>query len=254
MDSPPLHLVKVPLRVDRLLWIARRRGITVRDLDDGYLVHCLLREVWQDVAPAPFVVRGSGRTLDVWGYSSANASVLTSHARDFGDPAVLEAMDNLDSIASREMPRFEKGRVVGFLARVCPVVRLARDGHGHHAGAEVDAYVARSLGAPSSATLSRDDVYREWFQLRMKDRSVTGAEVLRVRLAGISSRGVVRRTQGEERRARTLQRPDVHVEGELSIVDGDDFVRFLGHGVGRHRAFGFGAVIVVPPGTTHEPH
>jgi hypothetical protein len=35
----PLHLVKVPLRPETLASIARRRGLLLRDLDDGYLLN-----------------------------------------------------------------------------------------------------------------------------------------------------------------------------------------------------------------------
>lgn len=252
MAEETLHLVKVPLRADRLVAIAKRRQINVRSLDEGYLTHCLLAELWQANAPAPFVLRGSGRTLDAWGYSRLDAPALIGHARAFGDPAILDALDGIEAIASKAMPRFDKGRRVGYLARVCPVARLATARDGHRAGAEVDVFLSRCFSAGPSVSLSREAVYREWFVGRVGDTAVTGARVDHTRVAGIARVRLVRRTQGIERAARSLERPDVRLEGDLVIEDGDAFLRFLAHGVGRHRAFGFGALMIVPPGTTHD--
>lgn len=253
MTSPAIHLVKVPLRADKLAGIAKHRGLRLRDLDEGYLVHCLLAEVWQDSAPSPFVVRGSGRTIDVWGYSSSDASMLIEHARSFGDPELLESMGGGGTIASRPMPVFATGRTVGFLTRVCPVVRLAKSRNGHRAGAELDAFLSACFATDAETSVSREDTYREWFVKRFGDSSAAGATVARVAVAAMMRSRVVRRTQGAERQARVLERPDVRLEGELVIEDGAAFLRLLARGVGRHRAFGFGALMVVAPGTTHEP-
>lgn len=251
MSEEALHLVKVPLRADRLASIAKRRQIRIGDLDDGYLAHCLLTELWQTRAPAPFILRGSGRTFDIWGYSQTAAPELIEHARAFGDPDILSALDTVEAISSKPMPRFAKGRHIGFLARVCPVARLSKPVNGHRAGAEIDVFLSKCFAARPAESLSREAVYREWFATRLSDTSATGAVVERVSVAAFSRTRLVRRTQGNVRDARPLERPDVRLEGDLVIEDGDAFLRFLAHGVGRHRAFGFGALIVVPPGTSH---
>jgi CRISPR system Cascade subunit CasE len=253
MIRSQLHLIKVPLRMEKLTALAARRGIRARDLDEGYLAHCVVRELWQESAPAPFVLRGRARAVDLWGYSRVDANWLVTRAHEFGDPSILECLDGLDAIVSKEMPRFDAGRQVGFLTRVCPVARLARPTHGHKAGAEVDVFLARAFASGKAEGLSREEVYREWFSERMRDASVLGARITSLRVAGIARSRVVRRTQGESRHARALERPDVRIEGNLSIEDGDAFLRFLAHGVGRHRGFGFGAVLVVPPGHGYEP-
>jgi CRISPR system Cascade subunit CasE len=246
-----LHLVKVPLRIDKLATIAKRRDIPLRDLDDGYLAHCVLRELWQDAAPTPFVLRRAGRILDAWGYSRADYHALVEHARAFGDPTVVGAIDDVDAIASKPMPRFESGRRIGFLLRACPVVRLAKARAGHRAGAEVDAFLARCFEVGPSEVVDREAVYRGWLEKRLGDRATSGVVAETIRIAGIAREGLVRRTQGDNRQARRLQRPEVCFEGDLVIEDGDRFLRLLAHGVGRHRAFGFGALIAVPRGTSH---
>lgn len=248
-----LHLVKVPLRSDKLMAIARRRGLPLREIDDGYLCHCIMRELWQERAPAPFVLRGSGRTLNAWGYSPADAKTLVEHAQAFGDPSLLAAISDIESLVSKAMPRFRAGRHLGFLLRACPIVRLARATNGHSAGAEVDAFLARCFAAGREVVVSREDVYRDWAAARLNQQAITGATLTRVRVAGISRERLVRRTQGDGRKAHRLERPDVRFEGDLVVVDGERFNAWLAHGVGRHRAFGFGALILVPPGTSYAP-
>lgn len=242
-----LHLVKIPLRPEKLIAIARSRSLPLRDLDDGYLCHCLMREVWQARAPAPFVLRRNGRTLDVWGYSNSDAGALVDHARAYGDPSLLAAFADSDLVASKRLPRFDVGRRVGFFVRTCPIVRLARATNGHNVGAEVDAFLARCFAAGKEVAVSREQVYREWIASKINQPEVTGAALAWVRVAAMSRERLVRRTQGSERRAKRLERPDVRFEGEIVVVDGDRFYSWLARGIGRHRAFGFGALILVPP-------
>jgi CRISPR system Cascade subunit CasE len=246
-----LYLVKIPLRPENLMALARNRALPLRDLDDGYLCHCVMRELWQERAPAPFVVGARGRSLNVWGYSDSDAKLLIEHARAFGDPSLVAVIEDLSAVASKEMPQFEPGRRLGFLLRACPVVRLASARNGHVAGAEVDAFLARCFAAGKDIDVSREQVYRDWITARINQENTTGVILERVRVAGISRERLTRRTQGSERRASRLERPDVRFEGELVVVNGARFQGWLTHGVGRHRAFGFGALMLVPPGTTH---
>jgi CRISPR system Cascade subunit CasE len=270
MPDEPLFLVKVPLRAEKLAAIARRRQIGLRNLDDGYLVHCLFGELWQGDAPAPFVLRGSGRRLDAWGYSRTAALALAKHALAFGDPAIVEAIASIDAISSKPMPRLETGRRVGFLVRVCPVIRLSKAVGSLRAGSEIDVFLARCQAAGQHKGLSRETIYREWFVAQLGDATRCGAVLARatgvatgpaeddvvqeavLRVAAIGRVRLVRRTQGDVRVARWLVRPDVRLEGDLVVQDPDIFLRFLARGVGRHRAFGFGAMILVPPGTSHD--
>ena len=251
MSNELLHLVKVPLRADRLVSIAKRRNIRLRDLDDGYLAHCLLRELWQTSAPAPFVLRGSGRTLDVWGYTRASHTELIDHARSFADPSVFAALDGIEEIVSKRMPLFPKGRRIGFVARLCPVTRLSKAMNGHRPGAEIDVFLAKGFAAGPTTFLSREAVYREWLTGKLSDIAGVGARMERVTVAAFTRTRLVRRTQGQARSAQSLERPDVRVEGDFVIEEGNTFLDFLAHGIGRHRAFGFGAVLVVPPGTPY---
>lgn len=243
----PLHLVKIPLLFEKLVAIARQRGFPVREVDEGYLAHVVLRELWQEGAPAPFVLRGSGRSVDVWGYSSWDAARLVDHAVSFGDPSLIAAVAEVGGIASRPMPTFEAGRLLGFEVRACPVVRLASGRSGHRRGAEIDAFLARCFEA-GDGPVSREDVYCDWLMRNLAPATRSGVTVARVGIRGISRVRLVRRTHGKSRTSSRIERPDVRFAGEVIVADGSRLLEYIAHGVGRHRAFGFGALMLVAPG------
>ncbi len=58
---------------------------------------------------------------------------------------------------------------------------------------------------------------------------------------------VYRRAQGGARKGHTLQRPDVVYRGTVQVTDPDAFHAWLRRGVGRHRSFGFGMVLLERP-------
>ena len=245
-----LHLLRVPLRPERLAAMAKQMGIPLRDLDEGYLCHYVTRGLWQDNAPAPFLLRPAGRTLDVWGYSLVDAPALVEHARAFGDPALLETVADLDAVASRPVPELSTGRVLGFALRACPVARLSRGTNGHRRGAELDAFLVRCFSAGPDAPVSREDVYREWLVARLNAQRA-GVEPGLIRIAAVSRERLVRRSQGPDRRAGRLERPDVRFDGTITVTDPDWFRDALRHGIGRHRAFGFGALMLIPAGSSY---
>lgn len=44
----------------------------------------------------------------------------------------------------------------------------------------------------------------------------------------------------------SLTRPAALLQGEMIIQDGDQFQALLARGIGRHRAFGFGMLLLKP--------
>lgn len=245
-----INLVRVPFRVEALVRLAKQRRLPIRELDDGYLAHSILRELWQENAPAPFVLRERSNRMEAWGYSAATAAKLQDHARAFGDPSLLAALDGgLDAIASKVVPSFPAGKRVGFMVRVCPVVRLS-NGRGGKKGREVDAFLARCWQVGKDVVVSRECVYREWLQTRFTPDRV-GVRLERVIVDAYQRERFVRRTQpGSDgtRRGASIERPDVRLSGELVVENSDLFSEMLRRGVGRHKAFGFGMVLLVPPG------
>ncbi len=240
-----LRLARLHLDSRKLIELGRRRRLPIRDVDTGYLVHCMMGELFGDAAPKPFSVgRQIRRSIEILAYTGRSEEELRRHADAFADPWVHGASD-WDEFAVKPMPEaWPPGTRVAFSARVCPVVRVARGSTTHRPGAELDAFLARCAAEGSNTPVSRQDVYREWFMARIPPAA---ARPRGLRLEGFKLERLVRRNQAEDRTSSVKARPDVHVAGELQIVNGDAFTVLLGRGIGRHRAFGFGMLLLRPP-------
>jgi CRISPR system Cascade subunit CasE len=223
--------------------------------DEGALLHAGLSQLFAagpdraDVPVHSFAVDdtraaslGQSDLLVLLAYSSMSAAELTAAM----GPARTDLMRHCET---RRMPDFEAGQRLGFRTRVCPVTRtrkpgdwaavVDRQGRGKHR--ELDAFVHAALAVAPGTQLAREDVYGRWLQRQVHR---TGACALGdVTLAEFRLETMRRR--GNDR----LVRPNVVLQGTLTISDAGAFRRLLARGVGRHRAFGFGMLLLRPIGT-----
>lgn len=246
--SDTLHMVRLALHVDGLVTLGRRRHLPIRHLDEGYIVHCLLGELFGERAPKPFAIVGHrARLVDVLAYSFEPAAALMDHAQAFADPSAYNTVD-WQAIESKPMPAsFRAGRRVGFEIRLCPTIRKHAKGAKHRKGAEVDVFVARCWDVGAGMAVSREDVYVSWLDDQLDRHGgcrLDGAALRSFQL----SRLLRRRTTNGTRHTSTVQRPDARITGTVTVVDGARFHSLLTRGVGRHRAFGFGMMLLRPPG------
>lgn len=243
---PVLRMLQMKLSSHGLLQLGRRRRLPLRDVDEGYLVHCALGELFGDLRPTLFSVRsGRGRYLEVLAYAPHGVGELREHAEAYAEPRVYSVCD-WNTLSEKSMPTsWREGMLLGFETRVCPVVRTANDRAKRKAGAEVDAYLAAVEGLAGADAPSRADVYSEWLR-RQCDESRSGAEILRLEMVAFRLTRLVRRTHDEQRRSRVQERPDVAMRGVLAVRNARSFNAFLRRGIGRHRAFGFGMLLLRP--------
>jgi CRISPR system Cascade subunit CasE len=119
---------------------------------------------------------------------------------------------------------------------------MSSAGAHHPAGAEVDVFVAACwrAGDPKVA-VSREQIYRDWLVKRIE---ASGARVGQSEMTQFKLERMVRRTQGDPRKSHTMDRPAATFRGTLEIADSVAFDRLLRRGVGRHRAFGFGMLLL----------
>lgn len=252
----PFYMLRLRLHSRALAALGQRRRLPHRADDTGYLVHSFLRELFGELAPSPFSIeREEGRLLEVLAYADYRASQLREHASIFADPFHDSGVD-WASFADKPVPdEWRPGQRLGFKVRVCPVVRRAKPGlGGEAAGREMDVFLARIEANPADAA-DRYATYLEWLGAAL-ERS-TGASMLRASVDSFRLRRLVRRngshepttvpaTRSSDRGA--SGRPDVTVLGELTVTDSAAFVKLLRRGVGRHRAFGFGMILLRPGG------
>ena len=245
-SSSRLYMTQLELDQAGLARLGGRHGSPPHVSDTGHLVHCALAALFGDLAPGPFRVdTARGRWLRVLAYGGHAAEELGHVAGAFATPEAY-ALCRWDTLAQKQMPEaFPVGSRLGFELRACPVVRMGTKGPHHRKGAEVDAFLAECWRAGEDVTVDRGEVYRRWLSEQLERRG--GAVAKCIALARFRRARLVRRTQGSGRKTRTPERPDALLRGELEVLDESDFRSLLARGLGRHRAFGFGMLLLRPP-------
>lgn len=245
-----LHLVRVSVDARGLYSFAGKSSAMGPQLDIGYAVHALFGALFdhgvdpsERVAPKPFTVGEDKRgVFDVHGYSGLSHDALRERARQFADPLAWGASD-LDGMVSRPMPTsFAAGARLGFEARVCPTRRVKKRGPMDRDAAEVDAYLARKWASEEGAVLDREAIYRDWLAEQVGRNGAATIEV--ARMTRFQGGTFLRRTQGEKRKGHASGRPDVTFRGVLTVQAPDAFAAVLARGLGRHRSFGFGMLLL----------
>nr|WP_294548535.1 type I-E CRISPR-associated protein Cas6/Cse3/CasE [uncultured Rhodopila sp.] len=212
------------------------------------------------------------RPLTVLAYAADDIATLHAHAKQIGDDLALAAIAWEDA-DSKPMPPFAAGQRLGFRVRVCPTLRVGKRHPCFEPGAEVDPYLAliarevaeRATAQPGACELTlrrevvdaappREIVYRDW----LCDRIGVAAAVGDARLASLRDARLWRRGEpGESAAAKMHGRPrprlgrraamgrrEAVFEGTLEVRDAGAFRDLLARGVGRHRAFGFGMLLL----------
>jgi CRISPR system Cascade subunit CasE len=227
-----LHLVRLPLRPPQLLRFAAEQGIADPDPLLGYTCHAWLTALLGKLAPKPF--RYIERRREVLGYVNADRSALLEHAKAFAPPLAWDALD-ATGVATKLMPNnWRVGKTLQLEVLLCPVVRQRAN--------EKDAYL-HALDRLGNQAPTRVDVYRQWFTARC-DKALSFGNV---EVRGLQSRvAMLRRARNGQNRLLRIQRPQVLLSATAAIADKDEFAMLVAAGVGRHRAFGFGMLLLAP--------
>ena len=250
-----LQLVRLSLDPRALAAFAVANGAS--DDDGGYALHLALRRRYGEAGPQPFrLMEGRGGAMSLLGYTADGGGLQ--------DAAALPSADaDLDHVFGppelRAMPReWREGARYRFDLRARPVVRFggrvrearaARDGawlnRGGRAAQEVDAFVAACERAGEGVPVDREAVYRDWLARRLAPAAaLVGCELEQFR------RVQTRRSSHGKPGARKVQGPEATLVGTLAVTDADAFAALLARGVGRHTAFGYGMLLLSPPGRT----
>lgn len=243
-----LYMVRMELDIPRLMGLRGRRHLPSGNADTAYLVHCALGETFGEDAPKPFVIESSAqsvssRRLSVLAYSPQDIDALCARAQALESPAASPIID-WKHMDGKPLPaEWPTACRLSFQVRVCPVVRMAKQGPTHRKGAEVDAFLAQcwAVGDPK-IPVNREVVYQDWFAQQIARHG--GAELVEVKTQGFQIERLLRRTQGENRQSRHCQRPEAFISGVLEVTQGKAFAELLRRGIGRHRAFGFGMLLL----------
>ena len=252
-----IHLIYFPLDMRELNQWAGRRGLMRRHAyDEGYVLHVLTAGMFGNSALRPFRLFSSERRPQAtfYAYSALDAGELCRIAEAVATPDCLDVI-RLDNIRSKAMPaRFAKGQALDFDVRVRPVRRLksgVRD-ERHNVrlakGAEIDAFRLQVIrhsrhdsmdsGTDStSVEWTREGVYRDW----LAQRFGASATLRSCRLAAFRRHRAIRGA------GQSIEGPDATLQGSLSVADLARFAHMLTRGIGRHKAYGYGMLLLRPP-------
>ena len=255
MSTPQLSMISLDLDRSMLARFGRSMGLPLQSADEGYLAHCAMRAAFGALAPQPFAMRPArGRFARVLGYAGVSADELRDHAASFAEPLAHSAC-NVPSIAAKPMPEaWPAGMQLGFEVRICPIRRPSDNAPRKAAGAtrdnaEVDCFLSECWKAGAAVRLSREEIYCSWIARELaRDGAATmrAAQMISFRRIRLS-----RSDHAAARRLRVCERPDALLRGVLEVRDPVAFTALLRRGVGRHRAFGFGMLLLRPAGDGH---
>lgn len=232
-------------------WAAHRSGLwSHNDLDVGRALHHLLGESFPAGALQPFrlFVPSRQRFGHLYAYTTTPEAALRSCFQACATPEASEIL-RMQTLAIRALPTsWTTGTRYGFDVRLRPVVRLAKDVTTPQKvwkrHAEVDAWLARRLRCSDADVLtlpSRNEVYLDWLAGLIANAASLDREATRI--ARLQRCDIVR--------GRTIRKGfDIVVHGTFAVRDADAFSRLLARGIGRHRAYGYGMVLLRPASGT----
>lgn len=236
--TEPLQMIRAEINLrDFQRWMGMRR---LQDPD--HAMHCLLVESFgKDLAPKPFrvITPRSGSSGCLYGYGTADVDALREASGMFACPLQASIIP-ADRIEIKPMPsEWQCGKKLGFEVRIRPVVRPTKNA-ASHAGREYDAFqLEAERYGKGEMPRSREQVYREWLSQQFSARG--GAQLESAALRSFQRTRAIRK-----RRSRYSEGPDALMRGNLVITDGDAFAKLLAQGVGRHRAYGYGMLLLRP--------
>lgn len=238
-----LHLVEMPLSLQALHRWAGQRSIGRGLFDEGLTLHHLLGEAFGPAVLQPFrlLLAPRARTGTLYAYSAAPAEELRATAATLMGPSETEVV-SLDALRSVERPEntWQEGMRLGFDLKSRPAVRLASPLRGKDVqfakGAEVDAFLAETLR--NDCARRREDVYLDWLSARLAPVADLERDSSRL--------DQFRRVRGL-RGGRRVEGPEAIIHGTLLVRDPQEFAELLARGVGRHRSYGYGMLLLRPP-------
>lgn len=238
----PLHMVEIVLDMAALHRFLHVQGIAGHedDAELGYGIHAWLGAAFGDRAPKPWrLLMDRRRPARILGYSEHSADELRQFMSAFADPMVVQVCSDPNAnVVSKQIPSLRPGSTLGFEVLCCPVGRKSGS------GVEKDVFLMAVDSAPEDR-LSREAVYSAWLTRSLENK---GVSVTNVELRSFRMVKQMRRTYPNEqgRRVKQLRRPHAVLGGLLTITDPEAFHNLLATGVGRHRAFGYGMLLMRP--------
>lgn len=234
-----LYLCQQEIELSRLYRWAGKRKMFPGILDEGYALHAFLTENLGEHAPQPFrLIYTAGASVGtLYGYSEHGAAEINRAATEIAEP---EYRQIASSVIDKQMPTtWREGRCFGFEIKVRPTTRF-RNEQGKMI--ERDAFLAKVASSSAEAPIERKLVYAEWLSSRLSKNGARLSEDVPVSMPVFQRNKIVRKRGvhgGSEG-------PDCVLRGVLEVTDETAFTAMLTNGAGRHKAYGYGMLLLRP--------
>lgn len=252
MNTAPLHLLRLlPDMAAMARWVAATGQRALQE-DTGYALHAALRATLGELAPKPFALLERPGVLQLIGYSrhgfdELQQAVAQAEISDPGAAAAL-GLDQPANTVIRPMPvTWRAGDRMSFEVRVAPIVRSRQQPGGGYP--EIDAAFHPDFAIESGG--DREAAHRAWLARELARggaATLLVSRALSFRLAPIARRYGQAGLRSARRSTQQGLLPDLSVRGQLQLDDPVAFDALLARGLGRHRSFGYGCLLLAPPG------
>ncbi len=240
-ETAALQMVRAEVDVRQFQrWMGMRR---LQDPD--HAMHCLLTECFGNLAPKPFrlITPRGASTGCLYGYGQADADALRESVAICADPLQARIIPG-STIDSKVMPRqLAAGKRLGFEVRIRPIVRRTRNAKDRPRK-ECDAFLYEAIQYPEKGGMkrSREEVYAKWLSGRLDRKGAAILDFEKTTLVSFQRTRAFRKLHA----LRHSQGPDAVMRGVLTITDSAAFDGLLAQGIGRHRAYGYGMLLLRP--------
>lgn len=238
-----LHLLRLEPDAKALSVWATKNGMLSDDGDFGYALHALLATAFGNLAPKPFRYFGDKRGL--LAYTTAELDEMRLYAA-LAAPDIARAL-GLGAFDAKPFPSaWRVGQRIGFEARVRPIVRT-KDGRERDVFLHTVSNSDEIMPDAEGALALRQGIYASW--LAKQFASDNAADLESVRMESFALTRVLRKGAARDegkRKSTQASGPDVVFKGSLLIKNTQAFYDLLRRGLGRHRSFGFGMLLLRP--------
>ena len=228
-------------------WMAHS---AIRDRD--HALHRILIETMGPLAPRPhrvFFPNNPDKAATLYGYTQANADALRAMAQACANPLQTEVLPP-DSIMTKPMPtNWRQGETFGFDIRVRPIRRFKRNTpprpkpggpYPRRTSREIDIslHINQERRAHNLPRLPTGTLYVNWLQTLFADQ---GGAALITDATSIHS---LNQTPTNHKKPSPILGPDLVIQGALTVTDPSAFQRLIASGIGRHKTYGYGMLII----------
>ena len=206
--------------------------------DPDRALHCMLyRSFTRQHVPRAFVAitdnKGPRHHAKLYAYTKLDMDALRNIARRHQEPEVAAIMSPF-TLETKEMPEeWQEGSTVGFRIRLRPTYRDT------NTKAEKDISMRGDVvpGTPL------DQIYCEWLSNLLAKKAGAQSSPEQMRVTSYQRRTVKRQESSNWSTA-----ADVTIEGSCKILDPEAWKLAVRIGIGRHRPYGYGMLLLRPAG------